>query len=123
MNTSANNPDMNAINQGTVNDLLGLQDPEFILDLVTTFKEEAPKYLKAAQDANQRQEFQKLRIALHQLKGSCGTIGAQMTRNHVISMYDKIDNGYTEHITQDMKKLEKLLRDTYEALDIAYGIK
>ncbi|MCS7005245.1 MAG: Hpt domain-containing protein [Cytophagales bacterium] len=104
----------------TVEELLKLNDDAFIEDVIQTFKEESPKYLKQVRECFQARDYERMRISLHQLKGSCGTIGAEKVRRFVMEMMEKVDKGRISSLQQDCEQLEKLLVDLYEMLDIVY---
>jgi len=110
-------------NKETVDELLKLNDPMFIIDVLETFKEESPKYLREVQAHFKQRDYDRMRINLHQLKGSCGTIGAEQVRLFIIGMMDKIEKGRMSSLERDCKQLSKLLTDLYAMLDIVYEIK
>lgn len=108
------------MDETTVNNLLQIDDQAFFKDVVSTFKKEAPALLLEAKKHLKDGDTIKTRELLHQLKGSCGTIGAKRASETILEMGSKLKIFKIKEAENLVPALKSELKETISAIEDVY---
>jgi two-component system, sensor histidine kinase and response regulator len=86
-------------------DVLGGGDPEFVVDLVRLFTEQAPRQLDAARAALDVRDYGAIAKAAHTLKSSSGYLGAKRLSELCAQLEKRANGGETSELTRMLEEL------------------
>ena len=87
-------------------------DDEMLRDIIETFVVESQEQLRCIESAQARGDQPAVRVALHNLKGACGAVGARAIQEMVTSLYQEPE----PDAVQALPGLRRMLTSTLVAL-------